>query len=287
MYAFFDRDPKIIQLIKAFNKTFDKNDAAYKQLEINITAAISEAKDVNSQDYQEDRSALHCAAMAGDIKLVEMLLAKGADINLQDTYGQTPLYIAAMYRHDAVVRRLLDNGADVNIKANDGHTPLSIAASQENKIIACFMLALLASLAIAALGVLAVCGISCSLVLCLAVAIVSCVPSLVFLHLLDKQNTQRQERTSESTQDNSVIGQTDKTSRHKFLVGACVVLHISAGVSAAFCPPLCLVVIGMLISLLGTEFSGRTPNKMLEIMQQANAKSQGHLMQIQDHFMNI
>ena len=241
-----------------------------------IKAAISE---VNSQDNQ-GLSALHHAARYGDVKLVDILLDNGADIDLQTRTGRaTPLWIAAANGHVDVVAMLIKSGAKYIecCKAMSDQdqdvlkTIADYASQQENKIIACFVLALLASLAIAALGVLAVCGISCSLVLCLAVAIVSCVSSLVFLHLLDKQNTQRQEITSESTEDKSVIGQTDKTSRHKCLVGACVVLHISAGVSAAFCPPLCLVVISILsISLLGIEFSGRTPNQVPEIMRQLN-----------------
>jgi ankyrin repeat protein len=292
MWEIVESDPKIIQLIKQFIQQVDKGDQDYACLDNTIQVLIEPGNCLSVDDTDRlGKSALYYAIEAKDVKLVAMLLDKGADINLPDAHGVTPLWIAACNGYAAIVEILLGHDAEdmrlyeeINLGSDDfspdvPQTIADYASPQEYKIIACFTLALLASLAIAALGVLAVCGISCSWVICLDVAIVSCIASLVFLHLLDKQNTQRQEIkrqeiTSESTEDNSGIGQTDKTSRHKCLVGACVVLHISAVVSAAFCPPLCLVLIGILsISLLGIKFFCRTPNEMPEIMKEVNGKS--------------
>jgi hypothetical protein len=150
------------------------------------------------------------------------------------------------------------------------------ASRRRNEIIAFFTLSLLASLAIAALGVLVVCGImSCSSIIFFAVAIVSCVSSSRFLHLLDQQNTERQKIASQPTADNLGIVQTDKTSRQKWLLTACVVLQLSAVMSAAsLCPPLCLVVIGILsISLLGINFFCRAPNEMTAIMKKVQGEN--------------
>jgi ankyrin repeat protein len=53
----------------------------------------------------------------------------GADVNLGDEEGCTPLFIAAQKGHLAVLRCLLDElGADVNQASNRGFTPLMIAA---------------------------------------------------------------------------------------------------------------------------------------------------------------
>ena len=43
-----------------------------------------------------------------------MLLARGADPNKEDKYGNTPLYVAALPRHNHAVKVLLHGGADPN-----------------------------------------------------------------------------------------------------------------------------------------------------------------------------
>ena len=273
----------IVELIKAFIKSSNHTAESYKEFKTNLERLINTGQNVNEPD-KYNRSALHHAAIYGDVKLVEMLLKHGAMLHEDITNAPfSPDVTAIIKIHASQQDNKIISQQDNNIISQQDNKIISpqennIISPQENNIIAYFMLALLASLAIAAIGVLAVCGImSCLWVICLAVAIVasvSCVSSLVFLHLLDKQNTQRQEITTESTEDKLVIGQTDKTSRHKFLVGACVVLHISAVVSAILCQPLCLVVIGILsIRLLGIKFSCRTPNEMPGIMQKVQGMS--------------
>ena len=46
---------------------------------------------------------------------VRALLDAGADKNLADNDGDTPLFTAAQNGHDAVVRTLLDAGADKDL----------------------------------------------------------------------------------------------------------------------------------------------------------------------------
>ncbi|MDF1796688.1 MAG: ankyrin repeat domain-containing protein [Coxiellaceae bacterium] len=52
----------------------------------------------------------------------------GLDIglNTRDTLGNTPLHIAAMHRDAGLMRKLLERGADINIRNINGHTPLNI-----------------------------------------------------------------------------------------------------------------------------------------------------------------
>ena len=52
---------------------------------------------------------------------------KGADINLQDIHGDTPLIVACVYGHEAVVRLLLERGANTSLRYKDGRTALFTA----------------------------------------------------------------------------------------------------------------------------------------------------------------
>jgi len=59
---------------------------------------------------------LHYAA--DNSKVVEVLLEHGADLNIRDKYGATPLHDAAENGHPEVVELLLEHGADPNIQNN-------------------------------------------------------------------------------------------------------------------------------------------------------------------------
>ncbi|KAL7303682.1 hypothetical protein TKK_0003825 [Trichogramma kaykai] len=66
---------------------------------------------------------LHAACMSGNLTAVNLLLSRGADVNL-DTYACSPLHIAARYRHPRVVELLLMRGADPNKQDAEQSTPL-------------------------------------------------------------------------------------------------------------------------------------------------------------------
>lgn len=54
------------------------------------------------------------AAWQGKVEEVKILLANGADVNLQDKFGDTALKHASRKGHEAVVKILLTAGAEVN-----------------------------------------------------------------------------------------------------------------------------------------------------------------------------
>jgi peptidoglycan hydrolase-like protein with peptidoglycan-binding domain len=60
---------------------------------------------------------LHEAARTGDIERVRSELAAGADINLPDEYGFTPLLLAQINEHSATSQLLQDNGAEDGLTA--------------------------------------------------------------------------------------------------------------------------------------------------------------------------
>ena len=68
---------------------------------------------------------LHHAVSSKNV--AEFLITKGADVNIKDNNGRTPLNWAVRRRHKDVVELLIAKGADVNAKNNEGETPLSIA----------------------------------------------------------------------------------------------------------------------------------------------------------------
>jgi len=80
----------------------------------------------NIQD-KDGYTPLHYAAWKGHLKVVELLLEHGANPNIQDKDGYTPLHYAAWKGHLKVVELLLEHGANPNIQKHDGETPLHLA----------------------------------------------------------------------------------------------------------------------------------------------------------------
>lgn len=89
-------------------------------------------KRLNAKD-NGGKAALHWAALYGQKKVVELLLAEKADVNLLDESGFTPLHWAAMFNKSDVVEVLLANRADINLKVQPfGWTPLRLAVIHGN-----------------------------------------------------------------------------------------------------------------------------------------------------------
>ena len=77
------------------------------------------------------------AATAGNLAVVEALLAAGADVEIRDKEGETALTLAADSGNTDVVQTLLGAGADANVKNGDGGTalmPLLLAEMRRSPI---------------------------------------------------------------------------------------------------------------------------------------------------------
>ena len=65
---------------------------------------------VNAQN-REGGTGLHGAAVEGNIKMMEYLISKGANINVLDRYGDSPLEDAISMKHDEAAKFLTEHGA--------------------------------------------------------------------------------------------------------------------------------------------------------------------------------
>ena len=74
---------------------------------------------------------LHVAVGCGvqcPAQAVKLLLAAGADVNAKGAGGRTPLHVAASSDHTEAVVALLEGGADLHARDNQDSTPLHLAA---------------------------------------------------------------------------------------------------------------------------------------------------------------
>ncbi|XP_074641360.1 uncharacterized protein LOC141899106 [Tubulanus polymorphus] len=81
----------------------------------------------SNPSIKDGSTPLICAVSLNFVNVAKILLAAGAQVNLTDSFGNSPLYKAAFHGRPHLIQLLLDAGADVNLRNGLGQTPLSIA----------------------------------------------------------------------------------------------------------------------------------------------------------------
>lgn len=96
--------------------------------------------DINSCN-QNGLTALHSASKEGHTRIVEELIARGANVHAKTLKGNTALHIASLAGHEPVVKVLIDNGADVDAQSVNGFSALYMAAQENYESIVKLLLA--------------------------------------------------------------------------------------------------------------------------------------------------
>jgi uncharacterized protein len=98
-----------------------------------LATLIAGGANVNAQDTH-GWSALHFAAQSLSVACVQSLLAAGAIVDIQDHFGNTPLFRAvfASRGDGSLIKLLLSAGANPNLHNRNGVSPESLARTIAN-----------------------------------------------------------------------------------------------------------------------------------------------------------
>ena len=93
-----------------------------------VGALLNESPELIKARNRAEQTPLHTAALGRNPAVVELLIARGADVNAADKYQQTPLHYAVRHLQESTARLLLDHRAAVNAKNRHGSTALHMTA---------------------------------------------------------------------------------------------------------------------------------------------------------------
>lgn len=101
-----------------------------------VRLLLAHGADVNRRGLREELSALHQAASFEQAEIARCLLDAGAEVDQREDEGATPLMYAAARGDLRTVEILLARGADPSAKDKDGWTAWDWAVDKENPEIA-------------------------------------------------------------------------------------------------------------------------------------------------------
>jgi len=87
---------------------------------------------VNTRDITTGDTGLHVVTLRRDVLWVKFLLQRGANPNIRNNEGVTPLQIATRLGFIEGAEELLKKGAQVNVADSQGETPLMAAVHQRD-----------------------------------------------------------------------------------------------------------------------------------------------------------
>lgn len=93
------------------------------ELDLDLTRKLLSYVDINETD-QEGHTLLFKASEKGSLPHVSLFISHGANIDLQNNLGNTPLWIACSKRYPCIIAKLLENGANVNHLNHQGNSPI-------------------------------------------------------------------------------------------------------------------------------------------------------------------
>lgn len=94
-----------------------------------VETLLAKGADVNIQVESDYGTVLQVASLGGHGQMVRVLLANGADVNAQGGMYNSALQAASLEGHEKVVKTLLTNGADINAQGGKYGNALQAASS--------------------------------------------------------------------------------------------------------------------------------------------------------------
>jgi len=98
--------------------------AAFKKHKTVVEMLLAKGAQINTEGW----TALHYAAAAGDTEIVQLLIKKSAEVDAASPNLTTPLMMAAGSGNIYTVKALLDAGADLNLANEQGLTAIDFAS---------------------------------------------------------------------------------------------------------------------------------------------------------------
>jgi uncharacterized protein len=102
---------------------------------VNLILNFSDNVEINKRCI-EDYTPLHSAAQGGHTEIVTMLINKGADVNVKESNGNTPLWLGVMHNRKnsniKIIKILLANGANPYVKNKHGVSLYNLLSMPKN-----------------------------------------------------------------------------------------------------------------------------------------------------------
>lgn len=120
--------------VAQFSESYKFLEAVRKKDGEKVTEALADPAQtvVNTRDVTSGETALHIVTNRRDLTWMQFLIAKGANVNVRDAKGMTPVVSAVNANFPEGVELLVDKGARLNDSNNAGETPLITAVHNRN-----------------------------------------------------------------------------------------------------------------------------------------------------------